>query len=118
MCVWPCPADPDEFADSTTGNCVQTCPNGYFAYIGNRTCVRSCGEFSWFADNTTNQCEPSCASSPYLYADNLTWTCEYRCSGNQFADNRTQKCVPVCPAQWEYFGEKHNYTCVPLCPDG
>lgn len=116
--MWPCPTDPDEFADDSNGNCVRTCTTGTYGWTGNRTCQPSCAPFLLFADNTTNRCVSTCATKPYLYADNLIWKCVFHCSGGYFADNRTQTCVPTCPAQWATFGELVNYTCTSLCPDG
>ena len=119
MCVWPCPSDPDEYADDTNGgNCVRTCANGTYAWTGNRTCRTGCGAHSLFADNSTNRCVSECNTLPYYYADSLVWKCVYHCSGGQYADNRTQTCVPTCPVEWALFGELHNYTCVSLCPAG
>lgn len=98
MCVVKCPSDPDEFADTLSGNCVRTCPSNSYAYTGDRICYSSCNAFFLFADNTTNRCGVNCSTYPYLYADNLTYTCVFHCSGGQYADNRSQTCVFVCPA--------------------
>ena len=118
MCVWPCPSDPDEYADDSNGDCVRTCADGTYAWTGNRTCRSSCAAHSLFADNSTNRCVADCNTLPYYYADSLVWKCVYHCSSGQYADNRTQTCVPTCPVQWALFGERHNFTCVSLCPAG
>ena len=86
------------FWDSTTGTCVQTCPDGYWGDSGSKTCkpcfsttsssaiMKTCKTCS---GGNNNQCT-SCNSGTYLYTNNNT--CLGGCPGGWYPDTLTLSC--------------------------
>jgi len=59
-CVPTCPADWKLFGDTLTYECVQLCPEGYFAdALNSRLCYQTCSN-AQFADNDTSNCVSHC----------------------------------------------------------
>ena len=88
------------FWDSTTGTCVQTCPDGYWGDSSSKTCklcfntasptdiMKNCK--TCFGGNN-NQCT-SCESGTYLYSNSNSNTCLGGCPGGWYPDTLTLSC--------------------------
>lgn len=105
-CELTCPQPPQvpysTYADSTTQQCVQVCPNGFVS--------QGSPDFI---------CVSQCASTPtVLYYYSVNQSCISSCPADTYADITKQICALTCPSTPSYFGYSVDHTCVTDCVDG
>ena len=65
------------------------CPDTYYAYEHDRTCLTDCPGDDLYRQNSTKTCVAACDLSENTYADKNTDYCVFRCHVNTFADPTT-----------------------------
>lgn len=91
--------------------CVLYCPDTYFMYLPNRTCLQDCPAPSYFRDLTTKKCVEKCPD--HLFAETINQECVANCSINSKygLDNI---CHPTCSGQYNM--DPTRWLCVKACP--
>ena len=116
MCVTTCPTVPSYFGYDPDDECVEECPEGYFADESTRLCVEACPlSTKQYGDISTNYCVDQCPMIPDLFGQDLNdgnRTCVEECEEGLFADPLTRTCVELCPFTEGYYGNNDDNRCV------
>eukprot|EP00919_Chromeraceae_sp_WS-2016_P042974 GHVR01102759.1.p1 GENE.GHVR01102759.1~~GHVR01102759.1.p1 ORF type:complete len:158 (+),score=3.53 GHVR01102759.1:357-830(+) len=111
VCPWHSPAL--YYGDSSSQQCVTTCPTTPSLYANDLTqlCVAVCpwdpadANNQTYYDNYYRKCTLNCSSNPSTYAafGTTNRTCLTYCEANSYALDTTRKCVDTCPSGSYYF---------------
>lgn len=106
LCVYICPRNFYRQKIPTNNTCVSSCLTNYFIDYINLICVQTCPNGTYAYLN--GSCLSACPGG--FYADDNLNICNTTCANNRFRDGTKNFCVSMCPPG--YFGDMSNlYTC-------